>query len=65
MITGFLFSQPAVDRIVIEPDIANDRAVARARLFGFALGPQVELPGKSGQLAFLTREAWESGGARS
>jgi len=65
VIAGFLFSRPAVDRIVIEPDVGNDRAVARARLFGFALGPQVELPGKSGQLAFLTREAWESGGARS
>jgi len=64
VIAGFLFSQPAVDRIVIEPDVGNDRAVARARLFGFALGPQVELPGKSGQLAFLTREAWESGGSR-
>ncbi|MFE5410662.1 GNAT family N-acetyltransferase [Microbacterium sp. NPDC056569] len=59
----FLFSQPAVDRIVIEPDVGNDRAVARARLFGFALGPQVELPGKSGQLAYLTRAAWESSGA--
>jgi hypothetical protein len=63
VITGFLFAQPPVDRIVIEPDVGNDRAVARARLFGFALGPQVELPGKSGQLAFLTRDAWESGGA--
>ena len=63
-IARFLFSQPAVDRIVIEPDVGNDRAVARARLFGFALGPQVELPGKSGQLAFLTREAWESGASR-
>ncbi|MFB7890729.1 GNAT family N-acetyltransferase [Microbacterium sp. NPDC056044] len=60
VITAFLFSQPAVDRIVIEPDVGNDRAVARARLFGFTLGPQVELPGKSGQLAFLTREAWET-----
>ncbi len=63
VIAAFLFSQPAVDRIVIEPDVGNERAVARARLFGFALGPRVELPGKSGQLAFLTREAWESGGA--
>jgi len=64
-IARFLFSQPAVDRIVIEPDVGNDRAVARARLFGFSLGPQVELPGKSGQLAFLTREAWETGSPRS
>ena len=65
VITGFLFSRPAVDRIVIEPDVGNDRAVARARLFGFTLGPRVELPGKSGQLGFLTREAWETGGSRA
>ncbi|MEV4687992.1 GNAT family N-acetyltransferase [Microbacterium sp. LWH3-1.2] len=63
VITGFLFAQPAVDRIVIEPDVGNDRAVARARLSGFTLGPQVDLPGKSGQLAFLTRDAWQSGRA--
>lgn len=63
-IARFLFSQPAVDRIVIEPDVGNDRAVARARLFGFALGPQVELLGKSGQLAFLTRGDWESNPGR-
>ncbi|MBW9108929.1 GNAT family N-acetyltransferase [Microbacterium ureisolvens] len=65
VIMGFLFAQPAVERIVIEPDVGNDRAVARARLSGFTLGPQVELPGKSGQLAFLTRDAWESGRART
>jgi hypothetical protein len=64
VITGFLFSQPSVERIVIEPDVGNERAVARARLSGFTFGPQVELPGKSGQLAYLTRDTWESGGAR-
>ena len=63
-IARFLFTQPAAERIVIEPGVGNERAVARARLFGFSLGPQVELPGKSGQLAFLTRSAWEAGAAR-
>jgi len=58
-IAGFLFSRPEVERIVIEPDVDNDRALTRARLFGFTLGPRVELPGKSGRLAFLTREEWE------
>lgn len=60
VITAFLFSPPGADRIVIEPDVDNERAVARARMFGFTLGPRVELPGKSGQLAFLTREDWEA-----
>ncbi|WP_109209754.1 MULTISPECIES: GNAT family N-acetyltransferase [Microbacterium] len=58
-IAGFLFSQPAVERIVIEPDVGNERAIARARLLGFELGPHVELPsGKTGQLAYLTRRRW-------
>ncbi|KAF2415710.1 GNAT family N-acetyltransferase [Microbacterium sp. B35-30] len=59
-IAGFLFSQPGAERIVIEPDVDNDRALARAGLFGFTLGPRVELPGKSGRLAFLTRDEWEN-----
>lgn len=59
VIASFLFSRPDVDRIVIEPDAGNDRALARVRFFGFTLGPHVALPNKTGQLAFLTRERWE------
>ncbi|WP_217182712.1 GNAT family N-acetyltransferase [Streptomyces sp. AC495_CC817] len=65
-VAAFLFESPAVERLVIEPDIDNERAVARARRTGFELGPHVVLPSKTGQLAFLTRERWErmrSGGA--
>jgi hypothetical protein len=59
VIAAFLFSQPGAERIVIEPDVGNDRAVQRARLLGFDLGPEVTLPsGKVGQLAFLTRRRW-------
>lgn len=58
VIGAFLFSRPTVDRIVIEPDVRNDRALARIRLMGFELGDTVELPGKTGQLAFLTRHRW-------
>lgn len=60
VLVGFLFAQPGAQRIVIEPDVGNARAVARARLMGFELGPRVDLPGKCGQLAFLTRRAWEA-----
>lgn len=59
LIAEFLFSGPEVDRIVIEPDVDNERAVARAVKSGFELGPLVQLPDKTGQLAFLTRERWE------
>lgn len=58
-ISAFVFSQPGATRIVVEPDVDNERAVARTRVFGFELGPHVDLPGKTGQLAFLTRQRWE------
>ncbi|KQZ85129.1 hypothetical protein ASD56_01815 [Microbacterium sp. Root166] len=64
LIASFLFSRPEVDRVIIEPDVGNDRAVARVRLFGFELGPHVELPHKTGQLAFLTRARWRELSAR-
>jgi RimJ/RimL family protein N-acetyltransferase len=63
LIAGFMFAIPAVDRIVIEPDVENDRALARVRRFGFELGPRVRLPNKTGQLAVLTRDRWEGLGA--
>ncbi|WP_164232718.1 GNAT family N-acetyltransferase [Microbacterium hydrocarbonoxydans] len=59
LVAGFVFAHPAVDRLVIEPDVGNERAVARAVKSGFELGPRVQLPDKTGQLAFLTRERWE------
>ncbi|GAB3399265.1 hypothetical protein GCM10027515_05380 [Schumannella luteola] len=52
---GFLFSRPAAERIVAEPDLRNEAAVTRARLSGFELGPEIELADKRAQLAFLTR----------
>lgn len=58
LIAGFVFASPGVDRIVIEPDIENDRALARVRRFGFELGPRVRLPNKTGQLAVMTRQRW-------
>lgn len=60
ILAAFVFAAPGAQRIVIEPDVGNERAVARARLFGFTLGPQVELPDKSGRLAFLTRGDWDA-----
>lgn len=59
LIAEFLFCHPLVDRLVVEPDVGNERAVARAQKSGFELGPRVQLPNKTGQLAFLTRERWE------
>ncbi|NEB05983.1 GNAT family N-acetyltransferase [Streptomyces sp. SID13726] len=53
-------------RVVVDPDVRNDRAVARFLKQGFTAGPRVvlpeidlpdvRLPEKHAQLAFLTRE---------
>ncbi|MDN4172591.1 GNAT family N-acetyltransferase [Nocardioides sp. SOB77] len=56
-VLGRAFADPAVQRLVVEPDARNDKAVALVRRLGFELGPVVELSTKPAQLAFLTRAA--------
>ena len=53
-ILAFLRDQPGARRIVAEPDVRNDRALARLTRTGFVAGPVIELPHKRAQLAFLT-----------
>ncbi|MFE7096849.1 GNAT family N-acetyltransferase [Streptomyces erythrochromogenes] len=60
---SFVFSDPAVRRVVAEPDARNTKAVARLERTGFVLGPEVVLPeidlpeiylpAKPARLAFL------------
>jgi penicillin amidase len=52
----FAFSDPEVQRIVVEPDVRNDKSVALLARLGMELGPVVQLSTKPAQLAFLTRE---------
>lgn len=52
------FADPVVYRLVVEPDIANHRAIERMQQLGFVCGPVIELPEKTAQLAFLTRDRW-------
>lgn len=63
-VTAFLlasvFADPRVQRVVVEPDARNAKAVALVQRLGFELGPDVELSTKPAQLAFLTREGYES-----
>lgn len=58
-IVDLVFAQPGARRIVVEPDVRNVRAVARMVRTGFEMGPEIVLPTKSAQLAFLPREVWE------
>lgn len=51
---------PAVRRVVVEPDARNEAAVERLRRTGFELGPVVDVAGKRARLAFLPRAALEA-----
>lgn len=55
---SFLLGDPANKRVVVEPDARNAKAVARLERTGFVMGPEIELPDKRAQLAFLTRESY-------
>lgn len=53
---AFLLADPTLDRVVVEPDVRNDKAIARLLRSGFVLGPEIALPDKRAYLAFLTRK---------
>jgi hypothetical protein len=65
-ITGYVFRTLGRRRIVVDPDVRNDKAIARFVKQGFVAGPavvlpeadlpEVYLPEKQAQLAFLSRE---------
>lgn len=56
----FLLRDPAARRVVAEPDVRNDAALRRLRTEGFMFADEIDLPEKRAQLAFLTRERFES-----
>ncbi|MCU1518254.1 MAG: siderophore biosynthesis protein [Pseudarthrobacter sp.] len=60
-LTRFMFSDPATDRIIVEPDARNTMAIKRLLATSFELGPIIQLPDKEAQLAFLTRARFEEG----
>ncbi|WP_406113203.1 GNAT family N-acetyltransferase [Streptomyces sp. NBC_01014] len=53
---AFVLSDPAVRRVVAEPDARNTRAVDRLLRSGFVLGPEVDKPEKRARLTFLLRD---------
>jgi hypothetical protein len=66
VVASYVFGTLDRRRVVVDPDVANEKAVARFLKQGFAAGPAVVLPEvdlpdvyipeKKAQLAFLTRE---------
>jgi penicillin amidase len=59
----FAFGDRARRRLVVEPDVRNEKAVDRMRRQGFVLGPEIDLGHKRARLAFLTRERFEPAAA--
>ncbi|MDG4823372.1 GNAT family N-acetyltransferase [Asanoa sp. WMMD1127] len=51
----FAFAHPGVQRIVVEPDVRNERALIRWQRLGFEFGDQVTTDDKTAQLAFYRR----------
>jgi hypothetical protein len=60
VLARFLFRDPAARRIVVEPDVRNDRALRRLEREGFTFAAQIDMPDKRAQLAFLTRDRFEA-----
>lgn len=58
-IMDFVFSNPVVERILVEPDIRNKKMFALCQRIGFQLNEVVELPHKTAQLAFLTKANYQ------
>ncbi|GAA0579048.1 GNAT family N-acetyltransferase [Streptomyces crystallinus] len=51
----YVLSDPAVRRIVVEPDVRNVKSIERMVRSGFVLGEEVAKPEKRARLAFLER----------
>ncbi|GAA3534480.1 GNAT family N-acetyltransferase [Nocardioides daeguensis] len=54
------FADPAVQRVVVEPDIRNDGIRAKNVAAGFVELREIELPGKTAVLSVCTRADWSS-----
>ena len=53
------FADPAVRRVVVEPDVRNDRIAALNEAAGFEVVRPVRLRSKEAALSFCTRAVWE------
>ena len=58
-IMDFVFTNPTINRIVVEPDIRNKKMFALCQRIGFQLGNVIELPNKIAQLAFLNKTNYQ------
>src|SRR3546814_12526405 len=64
----FCFEDPSVARVVVEPDVRNEKIAALDEAAGFVVAREIPLHCKTAALSFCTREAFaesrERAGAR-
>ena len=58
-LTRYIFRDPAVQRLVVEPDVRNHLALRRLEIAGFTFDAEIDMPDKRAQLAFLTRDRFQ------
>ncbi|MEU6536556.1 GNAT family N-acetyltransferase [Streptomyces sp. NPDC047000] len=64
-VVAHLFEDPAVRRIVVEPDVRNTAVHALNAAVGFVPEREIEKPEKRALLSFCTREAFEAAVAKA
>lgn len=60
-ILAFIFGDPEARRVVVEPDVRNDKIHVLNKRVGFRYERVVTLPEKTANLAFCTREQFAAG----
>ncbi|MFI7006946.1 GNAT family N-acetyltransferase [Streptomyces sp. NPDC050145] len=64
-VMAFLFEDPAVERVVVEPDVRNTAVHALNEAVGFVPEREIDKPEKKALLSFCTRERFERATGRS
>jgi siderophore synthetase component/RimJ/RimL family protein N-acetyltransferase len=59
-VMDFCFRQDGVERVVVEPDVGNDKIRAKNIAAGFEEVREIPLTGKTAMLSVCPRAAWES-----
>lgn len=60
LVMDFIFSEPGVERVVVEPDVNNADIHALNRRAGFEYHRRITLPDKTAYLATCTREQYRA-----
>ncbi|QIX28377.1 acetyltransferase [Nocardioides sp. JQ2195] len=61
-LTTWVFSDPKVQRVVLEPDVRNEKSLNILGRLDMQVGPQVAMPEKKAQFVFLSRADWTAAG---